>query len=123
MGGKRNDSHLGVFFARGHDMWVRAEVHLPGRFPVGAYSLDNPLKYAFIAYKYGCRACHSADNFIPAIRYPHLRREHAARCRLPGRVRCGGYFTFGNSVCFCITRGCFDTPSTNHPKACCSTLH
>ncbi len=46
------------------------------------YSLDNPLKYAFIAYKYGCSACHSDYKIIPAIRYPYLCREHAAFCRL-----------------------------------------
>ena len=44
--------------------------------------MDNPLKYAFIAYKYRCRACHSADEFILAIRYPYLYREYAAFCCL-----------------------------------------
>ena len=48
------------------------------------YLLDYPLEHAFIAYKYRCRAHHSADNFIPAIRYPYLCREYAAFCRLSG---------------------------------------
>ncbi len=42
------------------------------------YSLDNPLKYAFIAHEYRCSACHAVDNLISAIRYPYLCREHAA---------------------------------------------
>ena len=46
------------------------------------YSLDNPLKYAFIAYKYRYRAYHFAYKIILAIRYPYLCREHAAFCRL-----------------------------------------
>ena len=33
------------------------------------YLLDNSLKHAFIVYEYGCCACHSFDNFIPAIRF------------------------------------------------------
>ena len=46
------------------------------------YLLGNPLKYAFIANKYRYCACHSLDNFIPAIRYLYLCHEYAAFCRL-----------------------------------------
>ena len=66
------------------------------------YSMDNPLKYAFIAYKYRCCARHSADEFILAIRYLYLCCEHVACCRLLGCMRYGCYHTISNSVCFCI---------------------
>ena len=72
------------------------------------YSLDNPLEYAFIAYKYRCRTFHSADEFIPAIRYSYLCCEHAAFCRLSGCIRCGCYYTIDNSVDFCIVALNFD---------------
>ena len=66
------------------------------------YLLDNSLKHAFIANKYRYCACHSLDNFIPAIRYLYLCHEYAAFCRLSGCMRCGGYRTIGCSVGFCI---------------------
>ena len=75
------------------------------------YLLDYPLKHAFIAYKYICRARHSADNFIPAIRCPYLCREHAACCRLSGCMRCSCYNTIGCSVCSCIVALNFDVCS------------
>ena len=72
------------------------------------YSLDNPLKYAFIANKYRCCTCHSTDNFILAIRYLYLCCEYAACCRLSGRMHCGCYDIISNSVCFCIMTFHFD---------------
>lgn len=72
------------------------------------YLPDYSLKHAFIAYKYRCRARHSADNLIRAIRYPYLCSEHAAFCRLSGCMRCGCYHTIGRSVCFCIVAIKFD---------------
>ena len=72
------------------------------------YLPDKPLKYAFIAYKYRCGACHSADEIILAICYPYLCREHVAFCRLSGCMRCGCYYTIGNSVGFCIVTLNFD---------------
>ena len=72
------------------------------------YLPDYPLKYAFIAYKYGCSACHSAYKIILAIRYPYLCREPAACYRLLGYMRCGCYYTICNSVCFCIVTLKFD---------------
>ena len=79
------------------------------------YLPDYSLKHAFIAYKYRCRARHSADNLIRAIRYPYLCREHAAFCRLSGCMRCGCYDIISNSVCFCIMTFHFDVyHNTSH---------
>ena len=72
------------------------------------YSLDNPLKHAFIAYKYRYRVRHSTDNLIPAICYPYLCREHVASCRLSRYMRYGCYHTIRSSVGFCIVALNFD---------------
>ena len=48
------------------------------------YSLNNSLKYTFVAYKHGSSTCHSTDNLILAIHYHYFCREHAAFIRLSG---------------------------------------
>ena len=81
---------------------------LKGKLYAICYLLGNPLKYTFIAYKYRCRACHSADELILAICYIYLCHEHTACCCLSGCMRSGCYLTIGNSVCLCIVTIKFD---------------